>query len=516
MEYDLGLVLCAVVVVFISILVWRALVYLTWRPYAITTAFRKQGVGGPAYKFWSGSSEEIKSIQREAMQLVLENHCHDITLRVLPQYRKWISEYGDVFLFWFGAKPSLFISDPEMVKQVLANKFGFYPKSDVPSAILALLGKGLVLVEGSEWARHRRVVNPAFTMDKLKLLTRTMADCAKSMLEGWHDLAMKAADGREEIEVAKQFQELTADIISHTAFGSSYVDGKEVFYAQKQLQMLAAASILDVEIPGHRYLPTHRNINKWKLERRVKNTLVRIIRGRLEASNSRFGNDLLGVMMEASQKQRGQTMSMDEIIDECKTFFFAGHETTSHLLTWAMFLLSTNQDWQERLREEVLQECGVQTPNADVLNHLKLVTMVLLETLRLYGPVVQMARKAGKDMILGNISIPKDTAVMIPVLMIHRSKEIWGEDANEFNPLRFENGISKAASHPNALLAFSIGPRACIGQNFAMLEAKTVMAMILQRFSFSLSPKYVHAPVESLTLQPQYGLPIVFTPLHAA
>ena len=79
-----------------------------------------------------------------------------------------------------------------------------------------------------------------------------MADCAKSMLEGWHDLAMKAADGREEIEVAKQFQELTADIISHTAFGSSYVDGKEVFYAQKQLQMLAAASILDVEIPGHR------------------------------------------------------------------------------------------------------------------------------------------------------------------------------------------------------------------------------------------------------------------------
>lgn len=76
---------------------------------------------------------------------------------------------GDVFLFWFGAKPSLFISDPEMVKQVLANKFGFYPKSDVPSAILALLGKGLVLVEGSEWARHRRVVNPAFTMDKLKV-----------------------------------------------------------------------------------------------------------------------------------------------------------------------------------------------------------------------------------------------------------------------------------------------------------------------------------------------------------
>lgn len=139
--------------------------------------------------------------------------------------------------------------------------------------------------------------------------------------------------------------------------------------------------------------------------------------------------------------------------------------------------------------------------------------MVLWEALRLYCPIVMIAREAAKDMNLGDIIIPKGTAVTIPFTIIHRKKELWGDDANEFNPLRFENGITKAAKHPNALLAFSMGPRACLGQNFAMLEAKTVIAMILQRFSFSLSEGYKHKPAELLTLQPENGLPIVFKPL---
>ncbi|URE41386.1 cytochrome P450 [Musa troglodytarum] len=515
----LAIVLGTVSVVLISCF-WKAFMHLTWRPYVITQAYRKQGVRGPAYRFWSGSLEEIRSIRRAAAELILDTHSHDITTRVLPHFAKWIAEYGETFLFWIGPQPLLCISEQEMIKQVLASKHGSYARTDPSPAAMALVGKGLTNIDGSEWARHRRVVNPAFAMDKLKLFTRTMAECTRSMLEAWQDDADAAADHAKEVEVAREFQELTANVISHTAFGSSYSEGKEVFVAQKELQILVIESFLNVNIPGFRYVPTRRNLRIWNLERRIRNKFMGIIRDRLGRNDDDdhlgCGNDLLGLMLEAAtRKQDEQKMCMDEIIDECKTFFIAGHETTSHLLIWAMFLLSTNLQWQEKLREEVLRECGMEIPNADTLANLKLVTMVLLEALRIYSPVALLRRKAAKDVTLGNINIKKNTLLMMPIAVTHRNKEVWGDDANEFNPLRFENGILKAAAHPSAFLSFSIGPRACIGQNFAMLEAKTVIAMILQRFSFSLSHKYKHAPIDSATmLQPQFGVPIVLRPIH--
>lgn len=259
----------------------------------------------------------------------------------------------------------------------------------------------------------------------------------------------------------------------------------------------------------------------WKLNRQLKNSLKSIIDGRIKAkasSDGCYGDDLIGLMIEASVTKADDIktspkMKTSEIMENCKTFFFAGHETTSNLLTWTTFLLSLHPEWQERLREEVLKECGMGIPDADMLAKLKLVNMVLLEALRLYCPVIMLVRKQSEDMKLGNLMIPKETCISIPIVKIHRSKEYWGEDASEFNPMRFVNGISKAAKHPNALLAFSMGPRACIGQNFAMMEAKTVLALLLQRFSFSLCPEYKHAPVDYLTLHPQYGLPINVKPL---
>nr|DAD38497.1 TPA_asm: hypothetical protein HUJ06_009138 [Nelumbo nucifera] len=143
--------------------------------------------------------------------------------------------------------------------------------------------------------------------------------------------------------------------------------------------------------------------------------------------------------------------------------------------------------------------------------------MVLYETLRLYSPVIFTERKAAQDIKLGDLTIPKDTVVTFPFPIIHRNKKYWGDDADDFNnPLRFADGFSKAAKHPNALIAFSMGPRVCIGQNFAMLEAKIGMAMILQRFFFTLSPNYKHAPVNNILLQPQFGVPIILKPIHAS
>ncbi|XP_072980328.1 cytochrome P450 709B2-like [Typha angustifolia] len=516
----LGLVLGTLVLILIPKL-WRLLVQLTWRPYVTTKRFREQGIRGPAYKFLSGSLKEMNNIREASEGVVLDIHCHDISSRVFSHYTKWVSEYGRTFLYWFGPQPSICITDPEMVKQVLSNKFGFYGMEKQKPIIFAMIGKGLVLAEGSDWARHRRLLNPAFTVDKLKMMTKTMAECTQLMIERWQSQAFDDEAQQKEVELSKEFQELTADIISHTAFGSSYKEGKEVFLAQKELMRHAVATFLKVQIPGFQYLPTSRNKQMWKLAKQMRNTLMKIIQARLKFRESGFGNDLLGLMMEACNctsdyggQQEHQSMNMDEMIDECKTFFFAGHEGTSHSLTWSMFLLSTNQEWQERLRDEINRECGEDIPDSDSLGKLKLMNMFILETLRLYSPAVMVRRKADKDTILGSLKVPKDTLLSMPFFLIHRDKEIWGADANEFNPLRFANGITKAAKHPNALLSFSIGPRVCIGKNFAMLEAKIVLAMILQKFSFSISPGYIHAPTAILTLQPKYGLPVILRPLN--
>ncbi|KAJ7977759.1 Cytochrome P450 [Quillaja saponaria] len=488
-----------------------------WRPYALTKYFQKQGVTGPPYFLLSGSLHEMKQMLQDARETVLDTYSNKISQRVLPHYHKWSSLYGETFLYWHGTdQPRLFISEPEMAKQILSNKFGFFRKAKITRpSFYTMIGKGLILINGLNWVNRRRLLNPAFSMDKLKIMIERMAACTISMLDEWKS---RATDKSTKIEMHKEFLELTADIIAHCAFGSSFVQGKEAFKAQRELQKISIASATDVFIPGSQYLPTPSNIQIWKLDMKLRKSLWCIIESRLHSEPTgdslgcnTYGDDLLGLMMD--KMKSGLKLNMNDIMEECKSFFFAGHQTTSSLLTWTVFLLSLHNEWQEKLRQEVLQECGMGIPNADTCAKLKLVNMVLLESLRLYCPVLELIREATEDIKLGNLSIPKGTCIAISMVKIHRSKEYWGEGADEFNPLRFINGVTKAAKHPNALLAFSAGPRACIGQNFAMLEAKTVIALILQRFSISLSPEYKHAPANNLTLQPQYGLPIIVKPL---
>nr|AYM55606.1 cytochrome p450 [Croton stellatopilosus] len=511
-----GLVMVALFILVIT-RIWRIFLVVFWRPYVLTKHFQSQGVRGPKYKLLYGCLEEIKELKKAARQHILDTNSNDITCRVLPHYHHWFSKYGDTVLYWFGTQPRITITDPELAKQILSNKFGFYIKPQTRPSFRKLIGEGLLIAEGAEWVRHRRVLNPAFSMDKLKIMIKEMAGCAVSMLDEWNKQCQSSPDDQHtaKIEMSKMFQELTADIISHTAFGSSFREGREVFETQHELQKCCAAANSDIFIPGTQYLPTPMNRRIWKLDKKLTNLLKEIVENRLAKAKAGYGDDLLGLMVESAvstTKVEGKgspILSMFDIIEDCKLFFFAGHETTSNLLTWICFLLSMHKDWQERVREEVLKECGTGIPDADMLSKLKLVNMVLLECLRIYCPAIMLMRKTSEDMKLGKLMIPKDTCVTIPVVKIHRSKEYWGEDANEFNPWRFAEGVSKAAKHPNALLAFAIGPRACIGQNFAMLEAKTALALILQRFSLSLAPEYKHAPIDFLTLNPQYGMPII-------
>jgi len=143
--------------------------------------------------------------------------------------------------------------------------------------------------------------------------------------------------------------------------------------------------------------------------------------------------------------------------------------------------------------------------------------MVLNETMRLYPPGAGIVRQAFKDLKLGeDMVIPKGVNVIIDILAVHRNPKYWGGDANEFRPERFRDGVAAATgNHPSVFIPFSSGPRVCLGQNFAVLEAKVALSIILKHFKFTFSPSYRHAPVAFVTINPQHGVPVIVERVHS-
>ncbi|KAG6587909.1 Cytochrome P450 734A1, partial [Cucurbita argyrosperma subsp. sororia] len=189
----------------------------------------------------------------------------------------------------------------------------------------------------------------------------------------------------------------------------------------------------------------------------------------------------------------------------------ASDETTSNLLTWTTVLLAMHPQWQIQARDEVLSLCGPRAlPSRDDLSKFKILSMILNESLRLYPPTVATIRRAKTVVELRGRMIPRGTEFLIPILAVHHDQNIWGNDASEFNPGRFSEGVGQAGNHPAGFIPFGHGLRACIGKNLALLQAKLAIAIIVQRFSFRLAPSYQHAPTVLMLLYPQYGAPVVF------
>uniref|UniRef100_A0A452XHS1 Secologanin synthase n=1 Tax=Aegilops tauschii subsp. strangulata TaxID=200361 RepID=A0A452XHS1_AEGTS len=308
--------------------------------------------------------------------------------------------------------------------------------------------------------------------------------------------------------------EAQGDVISRAAFGSSYLEGRRVFQLQGEQLELFLLAMTKMHIPGYLLLPTKVNRRMKQIAAEIERVLKGIVAKRENAmrAGEATSDDLLGVLLESNMahcrdsKGAGMGITTDDVIGECKLFYFADAETTSVLLTWTMILLCMHPEWQDRAREEVLRVLGpTGTPDHDGLSRLKVVTMVLYEVLRLYTPVMAIHRETYKPMELGGVRYPAGVVLMLPLLCVHHDKEVWGADADKFRPERFSEGISKASADAPAFFPFGWGPRVCIGQNFALLEAKMGLAIILRRFSFQLSPAYMHAPFPVGMLQPQHG-----------
>ncbi|KAJ8464720.1 hypothetical protein OPV22_027272 [Ensete ventricosum] len=509
---------------------FKVLDFLWWRPKRLEEHFARQGIRGPPYRFFVGCVKEMVGLMFDASSKpMMPQTSHNILPRVLSFYHHWKKIYGSTFLLWFGPTPRLTVADPDLIREIFLSRSDVFERYESHPLVRQLEGEGLVSLRGEKWAHHRKVLTPTFHMENLKLLIPFIGKTVLDMVE-----KLPTSGEEVEIDVSEWFQTVTEDTITRTAFGRSYDDGKAVFQLQAQQMVFAAEAFRKVFIPGYRFLPTKKNTNSWKLEKEIKRSLIRLIgrrKERLGEEGKPDGSvkDLLGLMIDASASKQGagqaaspkppvssppSTITVRDIVEECKTFFFAGKQTTSNLLTWTTVLLAMHPEWQERARAEVLRVCGARDlPTRDHLAKLKTLGMILNETLRLYPPAVATIRRAKAEVELSGYHIPRGTELLIPIMAVHHDARLWGPDVTQFNPARFADGASRAARHPTAFIPFGLGPRMCIGQNLALLEAKLTVAVLLQRFAFRLSPSYVHAPTVLMLLYPQYGAPILFRPI---
>ncbi|KAI7737129.1 hypothetical protein M8C21_013249 [Ambrosia artemisiifolia] len=501
---EITTVFCALVVAAIFFFyAWRASNRLWFKPKRIEKFLKEQGLKGTPYKFMYGDFKEMVQSTNEAKSQPM-SLTHDIAPRVSPFFHKSITTLGKHCFTWMGTKPLVHISDPTMIREILANHNKFQkPRGGNP--LTKLLARGLLDAEGDQWVKHRKIINPAFHMEKLKNMVPAFYASCNEMIEKWEELVY--TENSCEVDVWPHLQTFSSAVISRTAFGSNFKEGENIFELQREQAELIINATNSIYIPGSRFLPTKNNKRMKEIEQQVKGSIKGMINNRVVAmkANEASNDDLLGILLDSNYKEiklHGNSnlgLSIDEVIEECKLFYFAGQDTAG----------SHHSEWQARAREEVLHVFGDKNPDIDGLNHLKVMNIIFNEVLRLYSPVVLLRRLIPEETKLGNLILPPGTLVQINTLLLHHDKDMWGEDVNDFNPRRFSEGVSKFTKGRAAYLPFGGGPRICIGQNFAMLEAKMALSMILQRFSFELSPSYSHAPHAVATMQPQFGAHLI-------
>ncbi|XP_051151897.1 cytochrome P450 CYP72A219-like [Andrographis paniculata] len=497
---------------------WKVFNSLWLWPKRVEKCLRKQGLKGNSYRIFFGDYKEMARLLKEAHSKPMTGFSNDTAARLVPAQVHSLAKYGKNSFHWFGPVPGVIVLEPEHIQEILSKNYIYIR---VPMSPLSQrMARGITWLEGDKWAKRRKLMGPTFYVEKLKLMVSSFHLCCSNLLSKWEEIIPN--EGAFELDVWPYFKGFTSDVISHTAFGSNYEEGRTIFELLEEKSYLLIKVLNSVYIPGSIFLPTKQNRRLHELERTLESVVTRVVDKRMKLLNAggSCGDDFLGLLLESNIKKTeigGDNfgLSIEEIIDECKDLYLAGSDTTSMLLVWTMVLLGKHTDWQSRAREEVLQLFGKRTPDYQELSHLKIVTMILHETLRLYPPVIKLSRMAIEECKLGDLTIPAGVRFQLPIILMHQDKKIWGDDATEFNPSRFSKGVSHATQGRPVYMPFGAGPRICLGQNFAMVESKLAIAMILQRYTFTLSPSYTHAPMSIFTLSPQHGAHIMLEKIKA-
>ena len=401
-------------------------------------------------------------------------------------------KYGDIAGLRILNFKTIFINHPDLIEEVLVANARMYTKGRVLRANRHVFGEGLLTSEGDFWLRQRRLSQPAFHRARIASYAATMVEYAQRMMEDWRS--------GEERDVHREMLRLTLQIVGKTLFDADVErDAQEVGKSLELLLEIGANFRRTIFVPH--WLPTPANLRVKREVAQIEKIIYRIISER--RASGRDAGDLLSMLL-AAQDEDGSRMTDKQLRDETITLFLAGHETTASTLSWTWWLLAQNPAVEAKLHQELDAVLGDRTPALDDLPKLGYAGHVITESLRLYPAAWGLARLAVEDHEIAGYPVTRGMGVTMAQWVVHRDKR-WYDAPEEFQPERWENDLLKRLPR-FAYFPFGGGPRQCIGNTFALMEATLILATIARKFRLRLEVDHPVVPLASITLRPRHGV----------
>jgi cytochrome P450 len=413
----------------------------------------------------------------------------DFAKDLLGFFEHCAREYGEVSSMRLGPRTAFLLTNPDHIEIVLvARHRDFVKHSFFWRHVRAVFGTGLLTSEGDEWLRQRRLEQPAFHRDRIAAYAEVMVAYTERILRRWHD--------GETRDVHRDMMGLTMEIVAKVLFDAD-VEGDVARVGSAfdhAVAEVAARFRRPIFIPD--WLPIPGNVRYMRAVRKLDAVVYRFIAEHRDRDSN--GDDLLSMLMRVRDAD-GSALSEKQLRDEAVTLLLAGHETTALTLTWTWVLLARHDDVERRLHDEIDAVLGGRPPTVNDVPRLRVCEHIIMESMRLYPPAYTIGREAVRDVEIGGWHVPAGTTLFVSPWLMHRDTR-WFDEPQAFRPDRWDGDFADKLPR-FAYMPFGGGPRICIGNRFAMMEAVLLLATIAQRVRFSLAgPMPKHAP--TVTLRP--------------
>lgn len=422
----------------------------------------------------------------------------DLRRDSLATYTRCAREYGDIASLQFGPTRIYVLSHPDLIDEVLVTRAANFVKHYGLRSGKRVLGNGLLTSEGDFWRKQRRLMQPAFTRERVASYGGTMVRLAEQMTAEWHP--------GETRDLHADLSRLTLEIAAATLFGAEDVttEAAEVVTALKDLTAGFNNRLFRlVRLPD--WVPTPGNLRRERAARGLDNIIFDLIRRR-RAGNSH--GDLLSILLSARDEDDGSRMSDQQVRDEALTLFLAGHDTTALTLSWAAYLLARHPEAARLLEAEADAVFVTRTPTPGDLPRLRYAEQVIQEVMRLYPPAPVIGRQAIEPCELAGYQIPARATVLMCQWVVHRDPR-WYDAPDEFRPERWSGGLLRRLPR-HAYFPFGGGPRVCVGNHFAMMEAVLVLAAVARNWHFEVpAGEGTVRPKPAVTLRPEGPIRLV-------